>query len=132
MKRIKKETFLYNVRRKTEWYPFPTYNLYYNHKKVNLYTSYNGEINYENIDEATDRQIYNPKLTISSVQHVRQNNKSHKFYYGVDYRATDHNIISFYGFLNPYSSEQNGNVILGAENGAFPPTLNGSIHPLLS
>lgn len=94
-------------------YSFPTYNLYYNHKKVNLYTSYNGEINYENIDEATYRQIYNPKLTISSVQHVRQNNKSHKFYYGVDYRATDYNIISFYGFLNPYSSEQNGNVILG-------------------
>jgi len=95
-------------------YSFPTYNFYYNHKKINLYTSYNGEINYENIDESTFRQIYNPELTISSVQHVRQNNKSHKFHYGVDYYVTNHDVISLYGFLNPYSSEQNGNVILRA------------------
>lgn len=97
-------------------YSFPTYSLNYNFKKVNLYTSYNGEINYEDIDEITNRQIWGtpPISNIYSVQHVRQKNLSHKFHYGVDYYLTSRDLLSFYGFYNPYSYEQDGNVVVQA------------------
>jgi hypothetical protein len=38
-------------------YSFPTYSIQYGFKKINLYTSYNGEINFEDIDETYNRQI---------------------------------------------------------------------------
>lgn len=95
-------------------YIFPTYSLNYSYNKINLYTSYNGEINYEDIDEITNRQILeNTSVTdISSVQQVRQKNLSHKFYYGIDYHLTDRDIFNFYGFYNHYSYEQDGNVVV--------------------
>lgn len=97
-------------------YLFPTYNLNFSHNKLNLYTSYNGEINYENIDEITNRQIFeNTSVTdISSVQQVRQKNLSHKFHYGLDYHLTDRDVLNFYGFYNQYSYEQDGNVVVQA------------------
>lgn len=98
-------------------YSFPTYSLNYSFKKINLYTSYNGEINYENIDELTKREMRDDTLAlnISSVQYVRQKNLSHKFHYGVDYYLTSRDVINFYGFYNPYSYEQDGNVVAKAE-----------------
>ncbi|WP_372935106.1 TonB-dependent receptor domain-containing protein [Mariniphaga sediminis] len=97
-------------------YMFPTYRLNYNYNKINLYTSYNGEINYENIDEKISRQIIGKTAitNLSSVQYVRQKNLSHKFHYGIDYHLTPKDVFNFYGFLNPYSYEQDGNVILQA------------------
>lgn len=95
-------------------YSFPTYSLNYNYNKINLYTSYNGEINYEDIDETTNRQIFGNTsvIDISSVQHVRQKNLSHKFHYGIDYHLTNRDIFNFYGFYNQYSYEQDGNVVV--------------------
>lgn len=95
-------------------YSFPAYSLNYSIKKINLYTSYNGEINSENIEEASNRQMWESAtaLNISSVQHVRQKNLSHKFHYGVDYYFTSRDVFSFYGFYNPYSYEQDGNAIV--------------------
>ncbi|MCB2208970.1 MAG: TonB-dependent receptor [Bacteroidetes bacterium] len=95
-------------------YSFPAYSLNYSFEKINLYTSYNGEINYENIEESTSRQTWGtaPTMNISSVQHVRQKNLSHKFHYGIDYYITSRDVLSFYGFYNPYSYEQDGNVIV--------------------
>jgi len=97
-------------------YSFPAYSLNYSFEKINLYTSYNGEINYENIDESTERQTFGtaPLMNISSVQHVRQKNLSHKFHYGLDYYLTPHDVLNFYGFYNPYSYEQDGNVVVSA------------------
>ncbi|MCF8236354.1 MAG: TonB-dependent receptor [Bacteroidales bacterium] len=97
-------------------YLFPAYSLNYNHKKINLYTSYNGEINYEDIDEITNRRIFNNAsvTAISSVQQVRQKNLSHKFHYGMDYHLTDRDILNFYGFYNQYSYEQDGSVEVNA------------------
>ncbi|GAB1454190.1 outer membrane beta-barrel family protein [Draconibacterium sp.] len=97
-------------------YSFPTYSLNYNYNKINLYTSYNGEINYEDIDETTNRQIFGNTsvIDISSVQHVRQKNLSHKFHYGMDYHLTNRDIFNFYGFYNQYSYEQDGNVVVKA------------------
>lgn len=97
-------------------YLFPTYSLNYNYNKINLFTSYNGEINCEDIDEITNRQIFeNTSVTyISSVQQVRQKNLSHKLHYGIDYHLTDRDIFNFYGFYNRYSYEQDGNVVVQA------------------
>ena len=82
-------------------YSFPTFSLNYSYNKINLFASYNGEINYENIDEITNRQIIeNTSITnLSSVQQVRQKNLSHKIHYGIDYHLTDKDILNFYGFL---------------------------------
>lgn len=101
-------------------YLFPTYNLNYSYNKINLYTSYNGEINYEDLVEITNRQIFeNTSFTdLHSVQQVRQKNLSHKFHCGIDYHLTDKDIINFYGFYNQYSYEQDGNVIVQATGNA--------------
>jgi outer membrane receptor protein involved in Fe transport len=101
-------------------YSFPTYSLNYNYNKINLYTSYNGEINFEDIDEITNRKIFgNTRVVdISSVQHVRQKNLSHKFHYGMDYHHTNKDVFNFYGFYNQYSYEQDGNVIVKATGSA--------------
>lgn len=95
-------------------YSFPTFSLNYSHNKINLYTLYNGEINYEDIDEITNRQIFeNSSITdISSVQQVMQKNLSHKFHYGIDYHLTDRDIINYYGFYNQYSYEQDGDAVV--------------------
>jgi outer membrane receptor protein involved in Fe transport len=101
----------------SEIYIFPTYSLCYGFKKLNLYTSYNGEINFENLEENTRRKVWRAADTtvISSVQSVRQKNLSHKFQYGVDYYLTSHDLINFYGFYNPYSYEQNGQAVTEAK-----------------
>ncbi len=95
-------------------YSFPTFSLNYSHSKVNLYASYIGEINYENIDEITKRQVFENSSTIdiSSVQKVRQKNLSHKIQYGIDYHLTDRDVINYYGFYNQYSYEQDGDVFV--------------------
>jgi hypothetical protein len=95
-------------------YSFPACGINYNFKKINLYASYNGEINYEDIDEITRRRMGNsvPEMDISSVQRVRQKNLSHKFHYGVDYYLSSRSLFNFYGFYNPYSYEQDGDVVV--------------------
>ncbi|MDA3817126.1 MAG: TonB-dependent receptor, partial [Prolixibacteraceae bacterium] len=97
-------------------YSFPSLGLNYSFNKINLYTSYNGEINYENIDEITTREIRKTTstLNINTVEHVRQKNISHKFNYGIDYQLTPNDVFSFYGSFNSYSYEQDGNVELQA------------------
>lgn len=101
-------------------YLFPTYQFNYSHNKINLYTSYNGEINSEDIDEKINRQIIgNDALTeLSSVQHVRQKNRSHKFHYGLDYHLSPKDVFNLYGFINPYSYEQDGHVVSQASGSA--------------
>ncbi|MGV8137146.1 MAG: TonB-dependent receptor domain-containing protein [Mangrovibacterium sp.] len=102
-------------------YSFPTYSINYGFRKINLYTSYNGEINFEHIDEATWRtfRVNSSEVQLSSVQQVRQKNLSHKFHYGLDCDLTSRDLISFYGSFNPYSYEQDGEVtneVTGSEN----------------
>lgn len=98
-------------------YLFPAYSLNYNNNKINLYTSYNGEINLEDIDEITNRQLFNNSsyTNINSVHKVRQKNLSHKFHFGIDYHLSDRDIINYYGFYNQYSYEQDGDVTVQAE-----------------
>lgn len=94
-------------------YLFPAYSLNYNFDKINLYTSYNGEINYENIDEIMNRRIFNDPVntSISTVENVRQKNLSGKFHYGMDYQITKKDVVNFYGYYNRFSYEQDGKVV---------------------
>lgn len=92
----------------------PDYSLNFNFNKINLYTSYDGNLSYFDIVESSNRNIKTDQKTleIMSNQVIRQKYWSHRFHYGFDYALNEKNKISFYGFYNPYSSEHNGNVEL--------------------
>jgi hypothetical protein len=89
----------------------PTYSLNYGYNKLNLYTSYKGELTYLDIHEETHRKQFtdNGIFEINSNQYVNQKNWSHRFNYGFDYFLDDHNQLNFYAFYNPYSRELDGN-----------------------
>lgn len=91
-------------------YLFPTYNLNYSSGKMNLFVSYSGEINGENINESSKRQIWENTDTVYlfSNQYVRQKYWFHRFNYGFDYSISNKDMFNFYGFYNPYSHEQDG------------------------
>lgn len=92
----------------------PDYSLNYSYDKLNLYTSYDGNLSYFDIIENSNRNFQNDQgsTEILSDQVVRQKYWSHRFHLGLDYLFNDKNKISFYGFYNPYSSEHSGNVEL--------------------
>lgn len=92
---------------KTIVYLFNTCSFQYGYKKLTLYGAYDGGINYEDIDEITERVIGDAPKIIST-QFVRQRNQLHTFSYGADYNISEHQKINFHGYYNPYSYEQNG------------------------
>ncbi len=96
----------------SETYLFPNYSLHYGFRKLNLFTSYNGEFSYFDIVESTHRKMQgNEKLyEITTSQFVRQQNWSHRFHYGFDYFINDRNQLNFYAWYNPFSQEHNGQV----------------------
>jgi hypothetical protein len=89
----------------------PAYSLNYGYNKLNLYTSYKGELTYLDLHEETIKKQYsnNGITEISSNQYVNQKNWSHRFNYGFDYFLNDHNQFNFYAFYNPFSRELDGN-----------------------
>lgn len=93
-------------------YIFPDYSFNYSFNKLNLYTSYDGNLSYLDIIESSNRNFQDSKGTteIISDQIVRQKDWSHRFHYGFDYMLNEKNQINFYAFYNPYSNELNGNV----------------------
>ena len=93
-------------------YIFPAYSLSWGLKKLNLYTSYNGEMTYLNIHESIYRKEWTASETneITSNQNVRQKNWSNKFHYGFDYFLSDHDQFNLYASYNPFSRELDGNV----------------------
>jgi hypothetical protein len=96
----------------SEVYIFPAYSLNWSCKKLNLYTSYNGEMTYLNIHENINQKVWNGSQTkeITSNQYVRQKDWSNRFHYGFDYFLNDHDQFNFYAFYNPYSSELDGKI----------------------
>lgn len=92
-------------------YIFPTYQLNWGLRKLNLYTSYNGEMTYLNIHERVYRKEWTGTETneITANQYVRQKNWSNKFHYGFDYFLSDRDQFNFYAFYNPFSRELDGN-----------------------
>jgi hypothetical protein len=92
-------------------YIFPAYSLNYGFKKMNLYTSYNGEITYLDQKEIFSREFRNDSdtSTITTVHNVQQKNWSHRFHYGLDYFPDEHNQFNIYIYYNIYSRELDGN-----------------------
>ncbi|HDR51578.1 MAG TPA: TonB-dependent receptor, partial [Mariniphaga anaerophila] len=98
----------------------PAYSLNYGTGNFNLFTSYNGNLNYFNITESYQREISgNSKISeINSTQNLRQKTWSHRFHYGFDWFINERKQLNFYGFYNPFSQELDGDVDLqttGAE-----------------
>lgn len=91
-------------------YSFPGYSFNYGFKKLNIFTSYNGEISYFDIVES-GRRTSNTGITFSEIissQNLRQKDWSHRFHYGFDYQIDKNNQLGFYGFFNPFSREFDG------------------------
>ena len=95
-------------------YVFPDYSFNYSFNKLNLYTSYDGNLSYFDIIESSNRNFRDTQgiTEIKSNQYVRQKYWSHRFHYGFDYILNEKNQFNFYAFYNPYSNEHNGNVDL--------------------
>ncbi|MGQ7868442.1 TonB-dependent receptor domain-containing protein [Sunxiuqinia sp. sy24] len=94
----------------SEIFIFPTAGLTYNFNKLTIYSSYNGEMSYFNINESRHRKLWDTKeiTEITSNQYVRQKNWSHRVQLGIDYFMNPKNQFNFYGFYNPYSREHDG------------------------
>jgi hypothetical protein len=103
---------------KSSIYVFPDYSFSYSFTKLNLYTSYDGDLSYFNITESSYRNFQDSRgsTDISSDQVVRQKYWSHRFHFGLDYNFNEKNQFNFYAFYNPYSSEHSGNVAMQVSN----------------
>jgi outer membrane receptor protein involved in Fe transport len=97
---------------RSETYIFPSYSFTYNYKRLCLFTSYNGDMSYfRNIQNSIrNYSVPTGEVSISSEQVLKQKDWSHRFHYGIDYEINARNKVSFYGFINPYSNELDGNV----------------------
>lgn len=95
-----------------EVYTFPSYSFNITRNRMNVYTSYNGELSHFKIEAENTRKIFSGSYEsqINKVQYLQQKNWSHKFHYGFDYRHNNRNVLSIYGFLNPTSYEFDGTV----------------------
>lgn len=84
-------------------YVFPSYSLNWGFKKLNLYTSYNGELTYLDLHESTRRKVWNANDSneLFLNQDLRQKDWSHWFHYGLDYFLSDKDQLNFYGYYNP-------------------------------
>lgn len=98
----------------SEVYSFPSASINYNYKRINIFSSYNGEFSYFNIDAHNNRSVLVPnhQFEISKQQSIHQKNWSHKFNLGFDYFIDDKNQFNFYGFINPYSNEFDGRLTM--------------------
>ncbi len=94
---------------KSTVYLFPSYGFNYNYEKVNLHTSYNGEIsNFDIIKKRVYSFENEVRNKTSSYHSMRQKNWSHRFNFDVDYKINKKNLLNFYGFYNPFSQEHDG------------------------
>lgn len=99
-----------------EVYMQPFMNLNFSTPKWDLFASYNGSVNYFDLEEDLYRKsTINSKVEESRVkQLLRQKNWSHKVHYGLDFSPDSNNYFSLYGFINPFSQEHDGLLSLSA------------------
>ncbi len=98
----------------SEVYSFPSASINYSYNKMNIYSSYNGEFSYFDIEAQNHKVILQPELQVElyKSQEIHQKNWSHQFNLGFDYFLNDRNQLNFYGFVNPYSNEHDGKVTI--------------------
>jgi len=97
-----------------EVYAFPTASVNLSLNKVNLYVSYDGEFSHFDIEGINKKQfsISGFDTTITKTELKQQESWSHKFNAGMDYHINPRNQLSLYGFVNPWSNQFDGIVVL--------------------
>lgn len=106
---------------RTQVYLSPSYRFQYGSGRYNLFTSYNGQINYFNLLETSQRYMSEAERTgdaplHSASQYIRQQFHSHRFHYGSDYFVSDRHQINFYGSINPLLQNLIGEMPLQASS----------------
>lgn len=93
-------------------YSFPDFSADFRIRKLGFNMSYSGAFSYFDITESGFKKTESGSgiKEMTSVQLVRQKDKSHSFHFGVDYKLNENNELSFYSFLNPFSREFDGDV----------------------
>lgn len=98
----------------SEVYIFPNYGIQYTKGRLNLSTSYTGEVSRMNVVDSNFRNFNNGSSTtsLSSTMDLRQDHWSHRFNVGLDFMMNEKTQFNIYGFLNPYSRENSGTVAM--------------------
>jgi hypothetical protein len=119
-----------------EIYLFPSYSLHYGAGRVGFFTSYSGELSYFDIRDVHTRTysgttggipghsinsiatsgndgISQPRsITWQTVQHVRQENWSHRFNFGMDFQPATGHSLTLFAWFHPWSREHGGHAEL--------------------
>lgn len=114
---------------KSEVYIFPSCSFSFASKKLNLFTSYNGDIKRLKLEDSYEHSIIDgsDRTAVNQNQNVIQRDQDHRFSYGIDYRANKKNLLSFYGYFSTFSQKFDGNVsITSYENGLNNPEWRGT------
>ncbi len=98
----------------SEVYIFPNYGIQYTKGRLNLSTSYTGEVSRMNLVDSNLRNFSNGSGTtsLSSTMELRQDHWSHRFNVGLDFMMNEKTQFNVYGFLIPYSRENSGTVVM--------------------
>jgi hypothetical protein len=113
----------------SEYYIYPNFGVSYGTGRLNFHTSYDGEISKLDLTESNIRYFDNGNgpVTIQSLMKLRQDHWSHRLHAGVDFLPDRKNQFNMYGFINPYSQENSGDLIFfSKENDAESKTLMAS------
>ncbi|MFN8242338.1 MAG: TonB-dependent receptor [Bacteroidales bacterium] len=98
---------------KNALYLFPSMNLNFGFKRINIYYSHYAEIRYFDLMESSDIKYYdNGSIArqFTDIQYLRQKNREQRINYGFDFFMNDKNIMNFYAFYDPYRNETDGTV----------------------
>jgi hypothetical protein len=95
----------------SEMFLFPSAGVSYGKGKVNLFTSWSGELIRFDVED-NYRRTYNGGSWQSSRQHVKQNTRSHRINLGADYQVNENNQLSLYTYYNPFSQHNKGDITL--------------------
>ncbi len=94
---------------------YPSGSLSLGGEKLNIHTSYSGEVLRFNIEESIRRVIYrdatsdNPHdLSMSTTQLLKQKTWSHNFHISTDYSIDKNTTLNLYANYNPFSQELDG------------------------
>jgi outer membrane cobalamin receptor len=112
----------------SEVYIFPNYGIQYTRGRFNLSTSYAGEVSRMTLVESNLRNFSNGSNTtyLNSTMNLRQDHWSHRFNLGLDFIMNERSRVNIYGFINPYSRENSGTVVLNASADAFAGAFAGA------
>ncbi|MFO7756373.1 MAG: outer membrane beta-barrel family protein [Bacteroidales bacterium] len=91
-------------------YVSPSASLNYNHKGLNIYSSYSSGLSYFDINESIHREISIDERDeeIFSDQYVRQKSWSHRFQLGMDLLAGEKDRLGIFFYYQPFSTEFDG------------------------